>query len=399
MSSSTDSEAQMPRPIAILGAGIAGLTLGRCLRRKGIPSVIYDRASSVPRHSYGITLEPRAYKPLLEALNIDEHTFMKQLAVDNIGTGKVSSGDTGGSTAFRANRSRLESMLREGQTIRTNHVLTSASIMDDTGWIELRFESDTTIRVPQVVDALGVHSPLRKSLLPNVTPDVEPFAVYSGKRYVQTHIFNSIYAPAFGDGNTIVRNPQKEGEPRLEISVNEHKPDGTVSISYIYSRTAQNHTSNLDLLHRPNRTNAGATDIPEEFYNELQQFMTSHNFDKHFRKCFDVNQILDERVLHWLMRTAIVTKQDLLRLLEHGIVVIGDAAHAVPILGGHGANMAILDAIKLADPLTDQNGEIRQLHEFYESEWQAWNDAVELSKRGLAEMHSAPSTGTATSNL
>ena len=392
----------MSRPIAILGAGIAGLTLGRCLRQKGISSVIYDRASSTPRHSYGITLEPRAYKPLLDVLNIDEHTFRKQLAVDNIvqdGISKLSSGDPESSTAFRANRAKLESMLREGQTIRTNHELASASIMDDSGWVELRFEPNTTIQVPQVVDALGVHSPLRKSLLPDVKPEVEPFAVYSGKRYLQSDILNSIYAPAFGDGNMIVRSPHQNGKPRLEISVNEYKPDGTVSISYIYSRRAQNHAGNLDPLHRPDRPNAGATDIPEELYNEIQGFISSQDLNNHFRECFDVNKIRDERVLHWLMRTIMVPKQDLLKLLQHGIVMIGDAAHAVPILGGHGANMAILDAIKLADTLVEQDGDIRRLKDFCESEWSGWSDAVEKSKRELAEVHRGPSTGKPSSNL
>lgn len=82
--------------VAILGSGLGGLTLGRCLRKKGISSVIYERASSVSRHAYGITLKPWAYKPLLGITQIDELTFRGHVAVDNlnlIGVGQVSAGD------------------------------------------------------------------------------------------------------------------------------------------------------------------------------------------------------------------------------------------------------------------------------------------------------------------
>ena len=49
--------------------------------------------------------------------------------------------------------------------------------------------------------------------------------------------------------------------------------------------------------------------------------------------------------------------------------MIGDTAHAVPILGGHGANMAILDAINIVDVLAEEKGEITGLKDFYEDRW------------------------------
>lgn len=70
--------------IVILGSGLAGLTLGHCLPQKGIPSIVYERVSSSPRHTYGIALRPRAYEPLLRVLNIDELTFRKNVAVHTL---------------------------------------------------------------------------------------------------------------------------------------------------------------------------------------------------------------------------------------------------------------------------------------------------------------------------
>ncbi|KAL8717184.1 MAG: hypothetical protein Q9225_005546, partial [Loekoesia sp. 1 TL-2023] len=61
-----------PNPITIVGAGLAGLTLGRCLRQYGIATVVLERVSSSPTYNYGITLYPWAFRPLLNILQIDE---------------------------------------------------------------------------------------------------------------------------------------------------------------------------------------------------------------------------------------------------------------------------------------------------------------------------------------
>ena len=68
--------------ISIVGAGIGGLTLGRCLLQRGIRAVLYEKASSSSRHTYAITLQPSSYRPLLKVLNVDEATFKARVAVD-----------------------------------------------------------------------------------------------------------------------------------------------------------------------------------------------------------------------------------------------------------------------------------------------------------------------------
>lgn len=78
-------------PIVILGSGIVGLTLSRCLRATGIASIIYERTPSSPRHNYGITLHEWVYQPLLQVLDLDEHGLPHRTAVDNLyhsGTGQ-----------------------------------------------------------------------------------------------------------------------------------------------------------------------------------------------------------------------------------------------------------------------------------------------------------------------
>jgi tyrosinase len=384
-------------PVVILGAGLGGLTLARCLRQRGIPSIIYDAASPRPRHMYGITLNPSAYKPLLSVLGIDEETFRWRVAVDRHkqnGAGRVSDRDSPNATPIRASRSQFESLLREGQTIRFEHQLSSARIREEARKVELHFQNGLTLHPELLVDATGVHSALRKSILQDISVDVQPFAVYSGRRYLKPDSFLSLYAPAFGNGNVIVHEPGRSQQPRLEISVNGHQNDGTVSISYIYSRAAKN----SDPLHRPERTNASATDIPPDFYDELTETIRAIEPGKPFDNCFDTDQIRSERLLHWLMRTVMVPKQDLLKLLDHGVLTIGDAVHAVPILGGHGANIAILDAIGLAEVLA--NGQdAAVLKEFYDQNWSKWQAAVAESQENLVAMHAGSEIPTSIAGL
>ena len=370
------------QPILILGAGLSGLTLGRCLRQKGVPFVIYDHGASSPRHTYAITLLPWAYKPLLKALDMDENVFRQRVAVDNSNQPNARA-----SNSFRANRWKLESLLREGQAIHFEQSLTSAKIPEGGANVQLHFDGGLELVPDLVIDATGVHSRIRKSLLPSDEPEIHPYAVYSGKRYTKPDVFSSVYSSALREDNVLTRGPVRPDDARLEISVNSREDDGSVSINYIYSRAA-NMGADRDPLHRPERPNTRATDIPKEFYEELNDFLRACKPGQPFEDCFDVEQIRSERVLHWLMRTTMIPKSGLLRLLQHGVVMIGDSAHALPILGGHGANMAILDAIGLADAL-EEGPDMTRLHTFYEDNWQQWQNAVTQSKTTLAEIHVA----------
>jgi 2-polyprenyl-6-methoxyphenol hydroxylase-like FAD-dependent oxidoreductase len=390
-----DSGADMSSgSVVILGSGIGGLTLGRCLRQKGISSVIYERTSSAPRHTYGITLESWAYRPLLKILDMDEHTFRRRIAVDGFyhgGIGKLNSNDPLNpdgtqSTSFRASRNKLESILREGQLINLEHSLSSARKLDDQSKVELAFQNDLKLTPTVIVDMMGVHSQLRKSLLPSVTLKVLPFVVFSSKRYLKSAHFQSTYASAFNEGNCITLEPKVLHDPRLEITINDHLPNGDVSISYIYSRAAMSDVGQ-DPLHDPDRPIAGATDIPEEFYEELEKWVEEHKPKQPFLDAFDSDQIQTERLLHWLMRTVLVPEEDLKKLLKYGVIMVGDSVHATPILGARGANFAISDAVELAGIIVESGADRETIERFYRERWPKWSSEVEDSEKRIAEMH------------
>lgn len=87
------------------------------------------------------------------------------------------------------------------------------------------------------------------------------------------------------------------------------------------------------------------------------------------------------------MRTVIVPEVDLQRLLRGGVVLIGDSAHATPILGGRGANAAIADAVKLAEVIGKTGSNEESLSVFVHQAWPEWRSEVEQSTINIAETH------------
>lgn len=150
-------------------------------------------------------------------------------------------------------------------------------------------------------------------------------------------------------------------------------------MSYTYSRPAR---ENNDPLHRPDRLIPGATDIPEKFYEELGALK---DLEPPFKAIFDPEEVRDDRVLHWLMRTLTPDPGEAQRLAEHDVILIGDAVHAVPILGGEGANIAIRDGIDLAQHIATHG--LEGFEAFSASKFEQWRKSVEDSKKTIENMH------------
>ena len=105
-----------------------------------------------------------------------------------------------------------------------------------------------------------------------------------------------------------------------------------------------------------------------------------------FKAAFDVENIGGDRILHGLIRAILVLLDDLLNIAESGILLIGDAAHAMPILGGEGANSAILDAVEFAERIASRG--LDEVEGFYERMCSEWETEVKKSEEKLASMHS-----------
>lgn len=369
------------RRITIIGAGLAGLTLARCLKAKKIPVTILEKSTSKPRFNYGIALYAWAYTPLLHALNVDESAFRQRLAVDASQGGNGSLLGSGQSPiehvepgTFRCHRGALERWLREGLDIRWDHTL--KSIETSLSEISIRTEDGQTFRSNVLVGADGVHSATRQVLLPEIVARALPYVVFYGRRTVAVSQFEQLLRPYMQD-RLMLRSSYND--TLLGISIDDYSPEG-VQISYTYSRPAREN----DPLYRPNRTisSAEARDHRENFQDELLKLV---GLEPLFAEIFDIQKVSTDRILNWLMRSIMIPPNQLEDLAEQGVFLIGDAAHAMPILGGEGANMAIKDGVDLADRLTQ--AEETDLKIFPAEKRELWSKEAEKSEMRLSEMH------------
>jgi 2-polyprenyl-6-methoxyphenol hydroxylase-like FAD-dependent oxidoreductase len=365
--------------VNIIGAGIGGLTLARCLLKHGVNTVLYERMPSTSRHSYGITLHPSTYLPLSKILGIDESAFKRRVAVDEAigGNGKLNPkalilSDQVEKSSFRAHREKLEVLLREGLNVQWEHALERVDTSSN-GKLQLCMKSGQTLESSFTVGVDGPHSAMRKSLSPGTEMSILPVVAFNGKRRVKRALFDEVYGPAMNGGNVV---EVKLNDVMLHVSIIEQQAD-QVGISWIYSRPSKGST---DPLHKPNRPVSGATDIPKEFFREIDSLK---NLEQPFKEVFDAGKLQMDRVLHWLMRVVLVPLSELQELSKRGVVFMGDSVHAEPILGGNGANEAISDGIALAECIA--NGD--STSSWYESRYPKWKEEVEKSKKLIEEMH------------
>ncbi|KAK0265194.1 hypothetical protein B0A54_15682 [Friedmanniomyces endolithicus] len=367
--------------ISIVGAGLSGLVLGRCLKQRGIPCIIFDRdtaATAATRYSYGITLYPWAYRPLLRYLDLNEATLQKTVAVDSYvgGVGRLSSHTRptlGEADGFRANRRKLEKMLREGLDIRWEHALTEVNTED--GSNSMVFANGQKLQASIVVGADGPHSQVRRAFTPNSKFTILPYAVYNGKCRVDPKTFEDKFAPHMNGANVI---EHRIGETLLQITIAD-RTENAVSISYTYSRPARGVT---DLGFTPERSAASASRITDQLFDEVRSLGA---LEAPFGEIFDAEKMRTDRLLNWLMRSISVDVTELNTGAGRGILLVGDAAHATPILGGDGANAAIQDGVDLAEYIV-QNG-TSDLAGFYATKDETWRSHVRGGEERLAKMH------------
>ena len=359
--------------ISIIGAGIGGLALGRCLLKRGIKTILYEKATCSPRHSYAITLHRGSYTPLLPVLGLDERALKSRIAVDAGigGAGKVGSL---GSSAFRAHRGKFEELLREGLEIKWEHTLEHVGQEPD-GRLALHFDNGQRISSDIVIAVEGPHSPTRKQYLSDHEPTVLPYVAFNGKRKLRRDVFDELYRPAMSEGNVI---ESKHNDVNLTISTNDVNED-TASLSWIYSRPARDDS---DPLHKPGRSTSAAKQTPEAFFREIGALK---DLPQPFDDVFDAEKLRKERILHWLMRSILVPTDALQELGRKNIWLMGDAVHAEQIIGGNGANAAISDAVSLAEHVGESN--VSAIEKWYAKRRKFWGADVEKSLRNIAMMH------------
>lgn len=311
--------AHADRRIAILGGGIAGLSIAIALAQKGIATTIFEAAPEVKPVGAGIVLAANAmYAYRKMGIENDIIPLGKQLTGFNIlaANGKLITRTdaailpNGAPGNFTIHRAVLHDVLLSKippTSIHTNKRLLSFEEKKD-GMV-LHFEDGTSHLTDYLIAADGIHSPVRRQLLPASAPQ---------------------YA-----GYTCWRAVVHTGQFRQAESTETWGAQGRFGIAPLVN----------DRVYWFACVNAPQNDATMRAYKiaDLQKRFVSYHAN--------VQALLACSTDADLIWADIIDIKPISHFAFGKIVLAGDAAHATTPNMGQGACMGIEDAIVLADEL------------------------------------------------
>jgi len=322
--------------IAVLGAGIAGLTFAAFARRAGLACTVYEQATTLGEVGAGIQLAPNAVR-LLGRLDLATALAAVAVAPDalemrqwrdgaligrtRLGRSCVDRFGAGYYTLHRADLHRsLVAAAGGAGTVALGR--RCVELVERPDAVELRFADGTRARAGLVIGADGIRSVVRRALA-----DDEPR--YSG---------TTVYRGLIRTGSPV--------RPRVAIWLG----PGQHCVWYPVSGGAQ--VSFAAVVRDPDGADPG---------RRIESWRTPAD-PADLRRAFagwhpDVVTMLAraESVTRW----ALHDRAPLASWHSDRLVVIGDAAHPMLPFGAHGANQAIESAVTLATVLSGWSGRDR----------------------------------------
>ena len=322
--------------IAIIGAGIGGLSLAIALRVHGLQAPVYERAAVLEPVGAGITLWPNAIRALRE-LGVADSVIDRGQRIDRghlrDDRGRVIATSNPGEIEARfgeptiaIHRAELHDILLSAlpeDSIRLDHSCSTAD--PETG--EVEFTNGRSVRADLIVGADGIHSVVRRVIRPDLQPRYSGYAAWRGVVEAPEHVRSGISGESWGRGQRfgIVPIDSRRIYWFATANVSEgRRLTSNESRTELLNRFAGWHTPIADLI--------GRTAPDALLYNDLHDLEPSRNWSK------------------------------------GSIVLLGDAIHATTPNLGQGACMAIESAVVLARRLAEQPQSIPQALQRYEQE-------------------------------
>jgi 2-polyprenyl-6-methoxyphenol hydroxylase-like FAD-dependent oxidoreductase len=338
----------MNTPVAIVGAGLGGLTLARVLHVHGIAATIYEAEASARARTQGGMLDihesdgQRALKAagLFDAfLQIIHAGGQATRVLDKDGNVLFEERDDGAGGRPEVPRGELRRILLESlpaDTIRWGRKVAAASPLGD-GRHVLTFTDGATATTDLLVGADGAWSKVRP-LLSNAKP------TYVGTSYIETYLYDAdtrhkASADAVGGGALFVPAPGKgifaHREPNgvLHTYVQVNKPtDWIDSIDFSDPATALARVAKEFDGWAPALTALITDGETEPVARSLHALPIAHRWNR-----------------------------------VPGVTLLGDAAHLM-IPSGEGANLAMFDGAELGQAIAANPGDIEAALTAYEKD-------------------------------
>ncbi len=321
-----------PDRVLVVGGGIGGLALALGLQRRGMPVVVYERATELREIGAGILLQPNGRKGLVD-LGIDDavaavSSCTAMLNVCHYATGEVLSSTPNtivaqryGLPSLAVHRGDLHSVLLAAVRANDPHAVHAAhefvSLEQDAEGVTVHFRNGASDRAAVVVGADGNGSAVRSFVFPG-----EP-ARFNGQVAFRAVLPDALVPP-------IVRE--------RELAM--HRGPGRYVLTYPL-RGGQ--LMNLIGCGRTDTWEAEGWSIPAT--NE--QFLGAYeDFAPYLRDL--IRAVPEGELFKW----GLYDREPLPRWTSGRVAMLGDAAHPMTPFLGQGAAIAIEDAVVLARALT-----------------------------------------------
>lgn len=321
--------------VAIIGAGLSGLILALALHQQSIPCTIYEARSAPLNIGGAIMLSPNALRILdllgvYERIRYEGYDFDKlyfrspaDQPFDEYEFGDEEKYSYRGMRIYRHVLIReLSAMVAEANIpihYDKNFVRVVSETETDVTW---EFDDGTTITATCLVGADGIHSKVRKYLYPELEPKfTNAMGVTAAVPTKQLHVPEGYDLPVTimnrQHGAFVIAPQQQDGS---EVLIGRQKRAPELDCEG-WNQLMNDKEWCIDFLRQ------GASDFPE-----IVQWA--------------VSEISPEKINLWPFY--VVPKLDKWSSTHGRVVILGDAAHAIPPSAGQGINQAFEDVYTYA---------------------------------------------------